>query len=81
MDGAYITSTNKENLINILIRVFRNLTAQFMAESNVDYLYLVRGAIAYGEVVHGHNVPYSASKAFVCSAICEASGNNKTIMA
>lgn len=64
MDGAYITSGNKDNMANILLRVYRNLADVFMKESNYDYLYLVRGAIAYGEVIHGHNVPYEASKAF-----------------
>ena len=64
MDGAYITSSNKEDMINILVRVFRSLAMNFMDESNFSYLYLVRGAIAFGEVIHGHNVPYEASKAF-----------------
>lgn len=64
MDGAYITSGNKENMANILLRVYRSLAENFLKESNGDYLYLVRGAIAYGEVIHGHNVPYEASKAF-----------------
>lgn len=64
MDGAYITSTNKEDMVNILQRVYRSLSKLFLDEPNPSFLYLVRGAVAYGEVVHGHNVPYSASKAF-----------------
>ena len=64
MDGAYITSSNKEDMINILARVFRSLAINFMNESNFSYLYLVRGAVAFGEVIHGHNVPYEASKTF-----------------
>lgn len=64
MDGAYITSGNKQNMINILLRVYRSLADCFLKESNWAYLYLVRGSVAYGEVVHGHNVPYEASKAF-----------------
>ena len=67
MDGAYITSGNKENMINILLRVFRSLSDLFLKESNSSYLYLVRGSLAFGEVIHGHNVPYEASKAFEMS--------------
>lgn len=64
MDGAYITSVYKENMINILLRVYRSLSDTFLNENDWSHLYLIRGAVAYGEVIHGHNVPYEASKAF-----------------
>jgi len=67
MDGAYITSGSKENMINILLRVFRSLSEGFLKEINSSYLYLVRGSLSYGEVIHGHDVPYRASKAFEMS--------------
>lgn len=64
MDGAYITSGNKDSMVNILLRVYRNLAEIYLKEINWSHLYLVRGAVAYGEVIHGHNVPYEASKIF-----------------
>lgn len=67
MDGAYITAANKENIENIVVRIFRSLSEIFLSEKNYRFLFLVRCAIAYGEVIHGHNVPYNASKAFEMS--------------
>ena len=64
MDGAYITATNKEDMENLLIRVYRKIAEVFINEPKIEHQYLMRGAVAYGEVIHGHNVPYGASKAF-----------------
>jgi hypothetical protein len=35
MDGAYITSSNKEDIINILVRAFRSLAIDFMVVDTV----------------------------------------------
>ena len=64
MDGAYITSGKIDDMKNILIRIYRSLAELFVEEEKLSYLYLIRGAVAYGEVIHGHNIPYSASRAF-----------------
>ena len=64
MDGVYITAGSKEDITNILVRVYRNLSQLFLKENDFSYLYLIRGSVAYGEIIHGHNVPYEASKAF-----------------
>ena len=64
MDGAYITSGNIDDMKNILVRIYRSLAEIFVSEDNSNYLYLIRGAVAYGQIIHGHNVPYDASKAF-----------------
>lgn len=64
MDGAYITTSNKRDMINILVRIYRSLSLNYLSETKLAFLYLVRGAVAYGDVVHGHNIPYEASKAF-----------------
>ena len=64
MDGIYITTGKKEDMINILLRVFRELAKCFVNEKDNYYKYLIRGSIAYGEVIHGHHIPYKASKIF-----------------
>lgn len=64
MDGAYITSSSKEAMENILLRIFRSLYEEMKNSDDIDHMYLVRCAVAYGEVIHGHTVPYDASKAF-----------------
>lgn len=67
MDGAYITARNKEDIENLVVRIFRSLSEVFLNEQNHRFLYLVRGSIAFGEVIHGHSVPYNASKALEMS--------------
>lgn len=63
MDGAYITASRQDDMQNILTRIYRALYDEMKTE-DINYIYPVRGAIAYGEVIHGHTVPYTASKAF-----------------
>ena len=64
MDGAYIATKSKEDMINILVRIYRELAQLFINEQNSLHRYMVRGSVAYGDVIHGHNIPYEASKAF-----------------
>lgn len=66
MDGAYITASRKEDMERILVRVYKSLADVIIKSSNdnLEHFFLIRGCVAYGEVVHGHNIPYSASKAF-----------------
>ena len=64
MDGAYITARSKGDIINIMLRIYRELAKLFVAEENSEHQYMIRGAIAYGDVIHGYNIPYEASKAF-----------------
>ena len=64
MDGAYITARNKDDMINIMLRIYRELAKLFVKEQTQEHQYMIRGAIAYGEVIHGHDIPYGASKAF-----------------
>lgn len=64
MDGAYITASQKEDIEKILIRIFSEIAKVLISETNPAYRFLIRGAIAYGKTIHGHHVPYSASKVF-----------------
>lgn len=63
MDGAYITSTRKDDMQNILSRVYREM-ANIFINSAPEYRFLIRCGLAYGEVIHGHRIPYEASNVF-----------------
>lgn len=56
MDGAYITARNKDDMINIMLRIYRELAKLFVKEQTQEHQYMIRGAIAYGEVIHGHDI-------------------------
>lgn len=64
MDGAYITAARKEDIEKIIVRVFSGIAELQIGETNPTHRFIVRGSIAFGEVIHGHHVPYSASKVF-----------------
>lgn len=64
MDGVYITSTNQENMEKLLVKIFSDLAEHFIAETEPQHKFIPRCGLAYGEIVHGHNVPYTASKVF-----------------
>lgn len=64
MDGAYITAARKEDIEKIIVRVFSGIAELQIGEKNPAHRFIVRGSIAFGEVIHGHHVPYSASKVF-----------------
>ena len=64
MDGAYITSKSKEDILAYLTRVFNSLTCSLLNESQFKYWYFVRASIAYGSIIHGKDIPYDASLEF-----------------
>lgn len=64
MDGAYITSTKKEDLLNLLTATYNSLSTALLRENNYRFWYMVRASIAYGDVIHGRNIPYDACLEF-----------------
>lgn len=64
MDGAYITAAVKSDIEKILVRIFKGIAEIQITESNPSHWFVIRGSVAFGEVIHGHHVPYEASKVF-----------------
>ena len=64
MDGAYITAATKKDIEKMLVRIFNGLAEIQIAETNPLHRFIIRGSITFGEVIHGHHVPYEASKVF-----------------
>ena len=52
MDGAYIATKSKGDMINILLRIYRELAQLFINEPNSLHRYMIRGSVAYGSVIH-----------------------------
>lgn len=64
MDGVYITSKSKENIEKILVKIHRELAELFVNENNILHQVIPRCGLSYGKIIHGHDVPYQASKVF-----------------
>lgn len=64
MDGAYITATSRDDIEKIVVRIYLELARILTNEANPNHRFIIRGAIAYGKTIHGHRVPFEASRVF-----------------
>lgn len=62
MDGFYASSADQIQILTFLRSVFVELADEFNAMANNQHRFVIRGAIAYGPVVHGIAVPPAASQ-------------------
>lgn len=53
MDGAYITCTNKDDITAVIKRVYTNLYKVFHDEPDFGKRFIIRGSLAYGEIIDG----------------------------
>ena len=56
MDGLYVASPSKQAITDFIKYVFKTLADNFVSE-NIEHRFLIKGALAYGPVIHGDNVP------------------------
>lgn len=64
MDGAYITSRRKDSMEKVLVSIMDTLSKIFVEEIDDDKRFVIRAGLAYGELIHGHEIPFNASKIF-----------------
>jgi hypothetical protein len=64
MDGFYASSSNQIDMLNFLREVFTQTAAEFIAEQEPLHRFIIRGALAYGPIIHGTQVDANASNVF-----------------
>ena len=64
MDGVFITSSSKQCIFDCISSIFSNCASDFCREKDVKYLYLIKGALAYGAVYHGRDLPSACNNIF-----------------
>lgn len=69
MDGAYITSESFSSLKKAIGLMMGALFRSFIKTEEQEHRYLVRGAIAYGDVFHGADISKDAFDRKVCDDI------------
>ncbi len=62
MDGIYVASSSQIEMLNFLRNLFRILALEFVNEQEMLHRFVVRGALAFGPVIHGSDVPEQASR-------------------
>ena len=53
MDGVFITCKNLETLKQTINSIFTEIATMFTQETNFDHKFLIRGALAKGEIIDG----------------------------
>ena len=55
IDGIYFTTPTKQTVVDFIGSVFGELARHFLLPNQRDFRFLIRGGVAYGQVVHGMN--------------------------
>jgi hypothetical protein len=64
MDGFYASSANQADMLEFLREVFVQTADEFVHEAEPLHRFVVRGALAFGPVIHGNQIPANASNVF-----------------
>lgn len=64
MDGAYVTSKTDKTMSNFIKKLFTSLSDTLITEENDFHRFLIKGALAYGPVLHGKNIPSECGNPF-----------------
>jgi hypothetical protein len=62
MDGFYAAAVDQAHMLSFLRSVFVAAAEEFNGTANNYYRFVVRGALAYGPVIHGNAIPNAASQ-------------------
>ena len=62
MDGFYASSANQDSILTFLGDVFQRVAQEFNGESKLEHRFIIKGAVAFGPVVHGKSIPREASR-------------------
>lgn len=75
MDGVYIASPQKEALAKALKSILNNLSDIFIEEEHINHRFVIRGAIARGDIAHGCNITSE-----ICDIVASAGDYKNTVM-
>lgn len=62
MDGFYATSETKQSIEQFLRSLFGSIAEEFTLETEQRHKFIVKGALAFGPVIHGANIPSETSR-------------------
>lgn len=62
MDGFYASASDKNRILTFLRNVFRSVAEEFNTTTESHHRFMIRGGLAFGPVIHGHDVGACASE-------------------
>ena len=64
MDGVFITCKELETLKKVINNIYTNIANIFSKETKFEHKFIIRGALAYGEIINGCDISDKACQAF-----------------
>lgn len=64
MDGAYVTAASAKTMRHFLVLLFKKLANLYLSEPKEEHRFIPRGALSYGHLHHGCDIPPDASRIF-----------------
>jgi hypothetical protein len=56
MDGFYASASDKNRMLTFLRNIFRSVAEEFNTTTESHHRFMIRGGLAFGPVIHGHDV-------------------------
>jgi hypothetical protein len=61
MDGIYAATPNRNQMLSFLRSVFKSVAEEFNTTVESHHRFMIRGGLAFGPVIHGHDVGQCAA--------------------
>ena len=61
MDGLYVSSPSQDDILVFLNSIFKSVAEEFIREDAMQHRFVIKGALAYGPIIHGCAIPQPAS--------------------
>jgi hypothetical protein len=62
MDGFYAATPNRNQMLDFLRNVFKSVAEEFNTTVESHHRFMIRGGLAFGPVIHGHDVGQCAAE-------------------
>ena len=62
MDGFYASSPSQMSILEFLRNVFNRVADEVSNQDAIRHRFIIKGGLAFGPIIHGHNVPEEASR-------------------
>lgn len=62
MDGFYASTSDRNVMLDFLRHVFRSVAEEFIATTQSQHRFMIRGGLAFGPIIHGNTVGQCATE-------------------
>ncbi len=75
MDGVFLTASKQDSMRQTIDKIFSEMANLFIDETKNNHHFVIRGALAYGGIIHGETINES-----VCDALANKEDYKKSLL-